>query len=172
MPSTTYQHLPKEKQLKIEAALLKEFSSHSLADAQVARIVKDAGIARGAFYKYFENIQTAYIYLYQQAVIEIHTGIVGKQKLSAEDYYQQVSSFVNVVNGSKYHEMMKLHFEINEQLVEIAGNRNLRPKSANEWAIMLLSHETIRECLEKPSQSVKLLKRYYQAIVPLTKEEN
>lgn len=56
MPSSTFTNLPDEKRQRIEAALLNEFSNHTLATAQVARIVKDAQIARGAFYKYFDNL--------------------------------------------------------------------------------------------------------------------
>ena len=54
MVSETFINLSDEKKQKIAQALLKEFSTYPLAKAQVARIVKDAGIARGAFYKYFE----------------------------------------------------------------------------------------------------------------------
>ncbi|MEM5031883.1 hypothetical protein AAEZ42_05215 [Limosilactobacillus fermentum] len=49
MPSSTFTNLPDEKRQRIEAALLNEFSNHTLATAQVARIVKDAQIARGPF---------------------------------------------------------------------------------------------------------------------------
>lgn len=64
MPSSTFTNLPDEKRQRIEAALLNEFSNHTLATAQVARIVKDAQIARGAFYKYFDNLTDAYSYMY------------------------------------------------------------------------------------------------------------
>lgn len=53
MPSSTFTNLPSAKRERIRAALLAEFSQHSLADAQVARIIAAAQIARGAFYKYF-----------------------------------------------------------------------------------------------------------------------
>ena len=57
MVSETFINLSDEKKQKIEGALLKEFSTYPLAKAQVARIVKDAGIARGAFYKYFGDLK-------------------------------------------------------------------------------------------------------------------
>ena len=50
MPSTTFLNLNEDKKKKIVQSLLLEFSNHSVSDAQVARIVKEAGIARGAFY--------------------------------------------------------------------------------------------------------------------------
>ena len=71
MPSTTFENLNLQKKELITNALLTEFSQHSLASAQVARIVKQAGIARGAFYKYFTDLTEAYQYLYQVAILEI-----------------------------------------------------------------------------------------------------
>ena len=68
MPSTTFKNLNRQKKELITNALLTEFSQHSLASAQVARIVKQAGIARGAFYKYFADLTEAYQYLYQVAI--------------------------------------------------------------------------------------------------------
>ena len=65
MVSETFINLSDEKKQKIEGALLKEFSTYPLAKAQVARIVKDAGIARGAFYKYFGDLKDSYIYLWR-----------------------------------------------------------------------------------------------------------
>ena len=56
MPSRTFQNLKDEKKQRVTAALLTEFSQHSLPDAEVARIIKQAGISRGAFYKYFPDL--------------------------------------------------------------------------------------------------------------------
>ncbi|WWL93967.1 hypothetical protein V6R94_10640 [Pediococcus acidilactici] len=49
MPSETLVKLKPTKKAAIETALLSEFSRYPVAEAQVARIVKDAGISRGAF---------------------------------------------------------------------------------------------------------------------------
>ena len=48
MVLATFQHLDQTKQQRVLAALVTEFSQHPLAQAQVARIVKQADIARGA----------------------------------------------------------------------------------------------------------------------------
>lgn len=67
MVKETFTNLDEHKKQRVTQALLHEFSQHSLADAQVARIVKEANIARGAFYKYFTDLTDAYLYLYQIA---------------------------------------------------------------------------------------------------------
>ena len=119
MPSTTFLNLNEDKKQKITQSLLLEFSNHSVSEAQVARIVKEAGIARGAFYKYFNDLQDAYTYLYQQAMVEIHEKITNSnQILSAEEYRKQIKEFLDAVNGSPYQDLIRLHFQVNENLVK------------------------------------------------------
>ena len=110
MVSETFINLSDEKKRKIEGALLKEFSTYPLAKGQVARIVKDAGIARGAFYKYFADLTEAYQYLYQVAILEIHTPITrANHILAASDYVNQIKAFVDEINGSKYRDRSEEH---------------------------------------------------------------
>ena len=68
MVLATFQHLDQTKQQRVLAALVTEFSQHPLAQAQVARIVKQADIARGAFYKYFSDLTDAYQYAFKAAI--------------------------------------------------------------------------------------------------------
>lgn len=75
MVKATFTRLPEVKKKRVTEALLNEFSHHALTDSQVARIVKDAGIARGAFYKYFDDLTDAYMYLYRIAIQDIHVNM-------------------------------------------------------------------------------------------------
>lgn len=56
MPTKTYHHLPEEKRLKVERAAIAEFAANPLKSASINAIVSEAGIAKGSFYQYFENI--------------------------------------------------------------------------------------------------------------------
>lgn len=56
MPTKTYHHLPEEKRLQIEKAAIAEFAANPLQSASINAIVNQAGIAKGSFYQYFENI--------------------------------------------------------------------------------------------------------------------
>lgn len=171
MPSTTFLNLSKEKKEKIDQSLLKEFSNYSVSEAQVARIVKTAGIARGAFYKYFDDLQDAYKYLYQQAIAEIHQNITeSRQMLTAEEYRDQIKAFVNAINGSPYRELMRLHFQVNENIISTSQVKAPQPKSGREWGVMVLSHEAIKESLQNPEEEEQIIQRCYQALQALTKE--
>jgi AcrR family transcriptional regulator len=56
MPTETFHNLPEEKRLQIEKAAIAEFSANPLRSASINAIVSEAGIAKGSFYQYFENI--------------------------------------------------------------------------------------------------------------------
>lgn len=65
-----------------------------MSKAQVAPIVKEAEIARGAFYKYFSDLTDAYIFLYKLAMKDIHTPFISKSDQTADAYVQQTRDFL------------------------------------------------------------------------------
>ncbi len=72
MPKSTFLNLAPEKQAKIVAACRAEFEAHCLSDASVANIIARLGVARGTFYKYFEDLETCYFYVLAHETKEIH----------------------------------------------------------------------------------------------------
>ncbi len=57
MPTKTYHNLPEAKRMQIEKAAIAEFAANPLQSASINAIVSKAGIAKGSFYQYFENIE-------------------------------------------------------------------------------------------------------------------
>lgn len=72
MVLSTFNHIAVDKQTRVRNALLHEFVEHPLAEAQVARIVQEAEIARGAFYKYFTDLTDAYNYTFAFVMGAVH----------------------------------------------------------------------------------------------------
>lgn len=72
MPTKTYHNLPEEKRLKIEEVAIAEFAANPLQSASINAIVKNAGIAKGSFYQYFENIEDLYAHI---------SSIISKKKI-------------------------------------------------------------------------------------------
>lgn len=72
MPKNTFFNLPQEKRELIEAVAIEEFAENSLQSASVNAIVSNAGIAKGSFYQYFENLEDLYNHILD---------IVNKRKL-------------------------------------------------------------------------------------------
>ncbi|GFZ26415.1 TetR/AcrR family transcriptional regulator [Lactobacillus corticis] len=171
MVKATFENLSADKKQRVTSALLTEFSSHKLTDAQVARIVKEAGIARGAFYKYFDDLTDAYNYVYQLAMKDIHTGI-DERDFSVEAIYQRVARFVDQAEHSQYYDLIKMHLAYNESQVgsdvQKSSARLLRipPKI---WAVMELSHATIKLGLFDPENRQANFDRFKKVLEILHK---
>lgn len=66
MPTSTYYNLTKEKRERIESAVKEEFARVPLIDMSVKNIVKNAKIARGSFYQYFETREDLINYMLEK----------------------------------------------------------------------------------------------------------
>ena len=66
MPTHTFFNLSNEKKDNIINAAKKEFCEKAFYDASINKIIKEAGISRGAFYLYFENKEDLFTYIMQE----------------------------------------------------------------------------------------------------------
>lgn len=159
MPSQTFMNLPAEKKARITQALLNEYSRQPLAQAQVTPIVKDAQIARGAFYKYFEDQKDAYNYLYQEVLKEVHND-TPRIMLTADTvalFVNQTAKFLSQASNSQYRELIKMHIIYN------AAFLNQKPMPIEVppkmWAVASLCHQTIHDVFLNPECQDAALKR-------------
>lgn len=63
MPKETFLNLKEDKKRRILDAALREIAENGYDKASVTRIVKDAGIATGSFYQYFEDMDDLFVYV-------------------------------------------------------------------------------------------------------------
>lgn len=63
MPKPTFFNLKEEKRQKIENSAIKEFAARGFHGARLNNIVEEAGIAKGSFYQYFEDLKDVYLHL-------------------------------------------------------------------------------------------------------------
>jgi AcrR family transcriptional regulator len=172
MPSSTFINLPDEKRHRIEGALLNEFSSHSLATAQVARIVKDAQIARGAFYKYFEDLTDAYSYMHHRLAIKLggRDDMERQHLQTAADYIQRVRDLTDT--SGQVRDFFVLHYTANEGLLPDPLPAKIKVMMDDQrWAVMILIHESIKECLVDPENKELILERLERILKVILKEE-
>lgn len=172
MVKATFKNLPSAKRERIEKALLEEFSTYPLADAKVSHIVKKADIARGAFYKYFDDLTDAYVYMYHIAIDTIHANMSPNEKFDPDHFYDRVTKFIDKTQNSKYEPMMKLHMSQNEYLIPDnfkIYSRQLLNMSPQLWSAMVLSHEVINLCLSDPENQEKNLARYKKSLCMIAK---
>lgn len=67
MPTLTFFNLPEQKRNKIIDVALVEFAERSYNEASLSRIVRQAGVAKGSIYQYFEDKKDLYLYLIELA---------------------------------------------------------------------------------------------------------
>ncbi|AIO18949.1 putative HTH-type transcriptional regulator YvdT [Candidatus Izimaplasma bacterium HR1] len=73
MPKETFSNLDENKKNIIIDAAIKEFTENELHKARVSNIIKEAGIPRGSFYQYFEDIDDLYYFVIDLTFDEIFT---------------------------------------------------------------------------------------------------
>jgi AcrR family transcriptional regulator len=62
MPKETFFNLNEEKQENVMRAAIDEFSKHGFEKGNVGDIAKNAGVAKGSMYQYFENKRELFLY--------------------------------------------------------------------------------------------------------------
>lgn len=67
LPKETFTNLKEEKRRRIFKAALHEIAEYGYENASVTRIVKNAGIATGSFYQYFEDMEDLFVYIGMEA---------------------------------------------------------------------------------------------------------
>lgn len=65
MPTQTFLNLPAEKQARVLAAAMDEFSLRNVDEAKLSNIVRSAGIPRGSIYQYFTDKDDLYVYMFE-----------------------------------------------------------------------------------------------------------
>ncbi|MFZ5353676.1 MAG: TetR/AcrR family transcriptional regulator [Bacillota bacterium] len=62
MPKETFFNLSEEKQEKVMRAAVHEFLTHGFEKGNIGDIAKNAGVAKGSMYQYFENKKELFLY--------------------------------------------------------------------------------------------------------------
>lgn len=164
MPKQTFNNLDVERQSQIMTASLDEFSSFSYAEASTNRICKNAGIAKGSFYQYFEDKLDLYVTLLTQSA-DVKMTIFGETLKNLDNltfleqiralylcgiefaiqnpkYSSLADKFAHEKNESVKQSVLKGNtqkaYSFYEQLIDKAKERGSVKKSVNTRALALL----------------------------------
>lgn len=94
MPKATFLNLPAEKQKEISGILLKVFSEKHASLVTVAEIVKEMKMSRSAFYKYFDDLEDAYIYIVQKYSVVLHGTILKQIMAHKNNFFEGIRSYL------------------------------------------------------------------------------
>ena len=76
MPHDTFLNLSDTKKQTIDSILLNTFYDQPISQVSVSEIVAQMKMSRGAFYKYFEDLEDAYTYIINKYAVLIHQDII------------------------------------------------------------------------------------------------
>lgn len=93
----TFLNLSEEKKNTIIDAIKDEFLVHPFSDASVASIIDKAGISRGSFYQYFENLEEAYFYILDLFTKDTHEIFFNLLKENNFEYKKALEVYGNVL---------------------------------------------------------------------------
>lgn len=86
----SFEKLPEEKKKKIIDACINEFSKGGYNNASTNNIVKEAGIAKGALFKYFRNKKELYLYILDYMTDYYINYMIKKMKVNNPDLFMRI----------------------------------------------------------------------------------
>lgn len=129
MPKETFFNLEEHKKTSIIAAAKLEFTENELHKARVSNIIKQAGIPRGSFYQYFEDIDDLYYYIIDESFDKLFEEGY-KHSKRTNDIFEYIKLTFEVdyhaYSNEKKHKFMKNVFKSiggNVEYIEHHNNR-------------------------------------------------
>lgn len=160
MVTKTFDNLKTSKQQQIYEALMVEFTTYALVDAQVARIIKRIGISRGSFYTYFTDLNDAYKWVFGQVMQTVHQ-------------HRSFEAIVKLVGDDpEVYQFLQKYYQINEQFLALhdeAFAARLVPRllledatdeEVKSWLAMTSSHDLMRHFFLYPQRSEEIMVTY------------
>lgn len=96
MPKSTFNNLSQEKQANVEAILLDTFYDRHISQVKVSEIVEKMGMARGSFYKYFEDLEDAHTFLIRKSSGIVHQDIMKDIYRNQDDFFKGVEEYLQM----------------------------------------------------------------------------
>lgn len=163
MIKVTLTNLSPVKQENLRQAVFLEFSQRPLLDAKVANIVKQAGISRGAFYTYFDDIYDAYQWASQLIFADIH-----EQLRVASQQIDQTIAFLNHVKTRDDYDFLKYHYTVNAAIIaqripnqQVKNLRHLNATAGDDeiqdWLIKQSIHGLVADFFLHPDAQEEIM---------------
>lgn len=114
--------LDDEKQKRIVEAGIEEFSKKLFADASINQIIKNAGIARGSFYLYFEDKLDFYCYLldtiFENRTLAFVIELFQTKQLDFLGFFREVFKFnLELLNKDEHKQFFRnMYLGINKEV--------------------------------------------------------
>ncbi len=118
MPHETFLNLPDNKKNTIEDILLNIFFKQPISQVKVSEIVSEMKMSRGAFYKYFDDLDDAYTYIINKYALLIHQDIIKYIQEDKNQFFLGIEKYLiwcsELDHNSPYWKSLRLLTESND----------------------------------------------------------
>ncbi len=95
MPNSTFYNLEEKRRKEIIEISIHEFIKNDYYNASLNKIIISLGIAKGCFYRYFENKQDLYTYLVDYCVDKKSKQVLDVIDMSKKDIFEAIQDTIN-----------------------------------------------------------------------------
>lgn len=151
MATKTFHNLPEEKKQRIINAAKHEFSRVPIEKALISNIIKEAGIPRGSFYQYFENIEDLFVYIIDDIYKKLHHDITEEVKLEGKTYFDAMKKkFYEVLTFFENGEERQFNINIYMSFLNLEMQRSVFLKDIRFLKVQDDLETTPKEILDMP----------------------
>lgn len=128
MPLKTFLNLPENRKKEILNACFEEFAQNDYESASLSRIISNLNLAKGSFYRYFENKLDLYHFLCQFANSLVAANFVHYLDGSGKDFFQDWISFFLSLSEIENDYPLAIRFRFKaalEQSSEVSAQQNM-----------------------------------------------
>lgn len=94
MPKETFLNLPTHKKEGINRILINTFYNQPISQVRVSQIVQEMAMSRGAFYKYFSDLEDAYSYIIHKYARLTHQDMLIYIDKNEQQFFQGIRAFL------------------------------------------------------------------------------
>ncbi|MBS9339174.1 helix-turn-helix transcriptional regulator [Fructobacillus sp. M2-14] len=155
MPKEMFIHLNPEKKAHLEAALMIVFSKENLLTVSVKDIVEEAGIPRGSFYTYFDDLIDAYRHVLGLVLKNVH------EEFAHKDVYEQSKAFIEGLAENPNRQFLKQYYLVNEPILAAQEDQPIDhdEKKLTDWLSSMAIHQLICDCFRDEKSKSSVLNR-------------
>lgn len=158
MPKDTFKQLPAEKRERIIVAAATLFAERGFSATDVAQIAKQAGVAKGSLYNYFESKEDLYFFVCRDGLERSRRAIYGGIEPGWDVYRQIEHIFRQGARFARVHpEYIQLYLAVSSAGMDrFARNLSLEVEKYTADHLKKLIGDSIHQGIVRPDIDVNL----------------
>lgn len=153
MPKETFFNISEEKQQWILEILLDKFYDRHISQVKVSEIVEAMGMSRGAFYKYFQDLEDAYTFSVRNYSNRVHGDIIASINRNRDHFFLGIEEYLawcgKLNKDSSYWRSIKLLTRANDLGSAKRSNDQGDTSMVEQWLDLLKINQIVMATTEE-----------------------